>query len=55
MVQKVQIWFSLAGICKILSVNPAVNGYMFESGRIRQRNERNGLRLSYAVNVTTSL
>ena len=33
-----------------LSVNPAVNGYLFSNwGRIRQRKERDGLRLSSAV------
>ena len=32
-----------------LAVHPAANGYLFSNqGNIRQRNERNGLRLSYA-------
>ena len=34
------------GDWKTLSVNPAVNGYLFRIGRIRQRNEKDGLRLS---------
>ena len=34
---------------KALSVNPAVNGYFLNLGRIRQKNERDGLHFSFAV------
>ena len=35
---------------KMLSVNPAVNGYFFSNqGRIKRQRERDGLRLEYAV------
>ena len=49
MVQKVQGWALLSDYWKTFSVNPAVNGYFFESWKIRQRKERDGLRLSLAV------
>ena len=41
---------SLSDDLKTLIVKPAVNGYIFRiRGRIRQRKEMDGLRLSYAV------
>ena len=41
---------SRLGCAMRLSVNPAVNGYLFSNkGRIRQRKERDGLHLSSAV------
>ena len=46
----VQGWALPCDDWKTLSVNPAVNGYLFQiKGRIRQQKERDGLRLSSAM------
>ena len=46
----VRDWASPCDDWKTLSVNPAENGYLFRiRGRIRQRKEIDGLRLSSAV------
>ena len=46
----VQGWASPFDKWKTLPVKPAVNGYLFSNeGTIRQRKERDGLRISSAV------
>ena len=50
MVQKVMSSNTVLGQLETLCINPVVNGYLFTNqGKIKHREVRNGLRLSYVV------